>query len=557
MRIRIIFRRGSGQRAEPELFSDVFVGQQFRWLPLLASAIAHAIVLALIPTLLEAMYSGGYFQTETATYTYQSIRLELPGRVYFPVPHSHATETAAAEKPAPEQRSRPSQATSGAGPRRTAPPSRQLELPETPHVSDQAPVILQPDMTPIPKPAMPAMPPVAFWAKTDPPPARKTFVPGRVHQPSVSPNLDAPPVLSASNPQPVASDIAAALVHAQTTPKLALPNASTNPVRIRGTAGAEIASFDVAQSDPVSLIYLMAENSSARQVEIPKGLQNTPRSKPNGGIGSASGRTLEDSTRSGAAAPGPHDRTAAGSGDAVHTDPSHANEAANGAAGRTPAAAETAGAVRARANNVPGGTGRQSGAAPQGKSPGVEMSATARPLAPAAARAPDPFQNGSATGVIRINHPSNGNFDVVILQSVTMDDLPDVGGALSGNPVYTVYLSVGDAREWLLEYCIPAGANSRNTSYQVNIDDPGVVTAPYPLSTLIPGNVSDLPHPEHIVLHGILSTAGTLREVKATRADNALVREVLPLLSQWEFRPALRDKVPVEVEVLLIIPPRI
>jgi len=52
---------------------------------------------------------------------------------------------------------------------------------------------------------------------------------------------------------------------------------------------------------------------------------------------------------------------------------------------------------------------------------------------------------------------------VVILQSVSRDDLPDVGGALSGNPVYTVYLKVGDEREWLLEYCIPGTVNIKNS----------------------------------------------------------------------------------------------
>jgi hypothetical protein len=168
---------------------------------------------------------------------------------------------------------------------------------------------------------------------------------------------------------------------------------------------------------------------------------------------------------------------------------------------------------------------------------------------------PDPVQNGSAA-VIRTTHPSTGNFDVVILQSVTRDDLPDVGGILSGNPVYTVYLSVGDAREWLLEYCIPASVNSPVGSYRVNVDDPGVVSAPYPLSTVIPRKVFELPHPRDIVLHGRLSAAGILRDVKAPNMENALVREVLPLLSQWQFRPALRDKIPVEVEVLLIIPPQ-
>jgi hypothetical protein len=157
--------------------------------------------------------------------------------------------------------------------------------------------------------------------------------------------------------------------------------------------------------------------------------------------------------------------------------------------------------------------------------------------------------------VIRVAHPVNGNFDVVILQSVSRDDLPDVGGTLSGNPVYTVYLKVGDEREWLLEYCIPSNV-TRTSPYQVNIDDSGAVSAPYPVTTVIPKNVVELPHPKHIVLHGLLSAAGVFREITGPDAESPLVREVLPLLREWQFRPALRDRVPVEVEVLLIIPAR-
>jgi hypothetical protein len=518
--------------------------QQPTWPSLLASAIAHALVLALIPTLTQALSGIDYLQAEWASYTPEPLRLELPERVYFPAARPRTDERGKAEEPVPARHLRQVQPAAGAGLSPRAPLPKQMELPITQHLSDQAPVILQPDLVTLPASAVPVAPPLAFWARANQPRVRRrAVIPGRVQTSPVPPNLDAPPVLSLSNAQPVASDIAAASVAVQTALKLPLPDSSTNPVRIRGKGGAEIASFDVPQSDPINLIYLMAANSAARRVEIPKGLQSTPRPEPDGGTGLTPGRTPDDGVKSGGSLAAAHDRMTPGAGGAARVAEA-ASAAAAAAIVRTPGTA---------------GAGQQDGVAadnsPYDKSPAAEANPAGRPVAPTGAHVSGPVQDSGAA-VIRMTHPANGNFDVVVLQSVTRDDLPDVGGTLSGNPVYTVYLSVGDAREWLLEYCIPASVNSRASSYQVNIDDPGVVSAPYPLTTAIPRSVFELPHPGHIVLHGLLSAAGILREVKAPNMDNALVREVLPLLGQWQFRPASRDKAPVEVEILLIIPPR-
>jgi len=586
----------------------VFVRQQLSWPSLAASTAAHGLVLALIPTLLEALSGAGYLQIEQTTYMVEPLRLELPDRVYLPAARPHpnqSKEQSKAAKPAPARHSQQAQPAAGAGLRSRAslPKSqvallKRLELPVTQHESDLAPVILQPDPV-IPTLSVPVLPPIAFWTRASQlPPPRRAFIPGRVQKPSVTPKLDTPPILSPPNPQLASSDIAAALADAQTTPKLPLPNASTNPVRIRGNDGTDIASFDVAKSDPINLIYLMADNSTAKQVEIPRGLQNTPQLDADGGPGMTPVRASDDGQKSASSVVSAHDRTTAGADGAARV-PEAASAAGTASVVQTPGAPGAGSAPgAASAAGVAGtsgaaGAASANGAASTASAPGVSGAAGAsgatadnasarasqqdtavvavnapprgesaaavnpadRPVAPPGAPVPDPVHNSSAA-VIRTTHPSNGNFDVVILQSVTRDDLPDVGGMLSGNPVYTVYLSVGDAREWLLEYCIPASVNSPAGSYRVNIDDPGGVSAPYPLSTVIPRKVFELPHPRNTVLHGRLSTAGILRDVKAPNMENALVREVLPLLSQWQFRPALRDKVPVEVEVLLIIPPQ-
>ena len=555
----ITFRPGTEDPAEPLLLSDVFVKQGPRPSPLFASAVAHGLVFALLPTVVQALSGIVVTRPLPPIYKIEIMRLRLPDKIYSPAARSHRDEENKAAKPAEPSHSAPVRPASEAKSRPQASLSSSLQLPVTRHASDREPVILQPDEPPLPKLAIPVAPPVAFWTKASPPvPRPQAVIPGRVQATSATPNLDAPPVLSPPNPQPVASDIAAALAVAQSPPKLPLPNSSTNPIRVHGKSEAEIASFDVPGSDPVNLIYLAANATAQKQLEIPKGMQNTPATRADGGsvMTAATAQSADNSKRSGGSTVAQHDPAASPPGGAAGTAPAAGVTAAKAAVDKgqnSTAAGNSPSGKTPAADNSPKGSAVVN--APPGKTPPAAVAATSANAAePVGTHAPDRAPNGSPA-VIRMAHPVNGNFDVVILQSVARDDMPDVGGNLSGNPVYTVYLKVGDEREWLLEYCIPANV-TRTSSYQVNIDDSGAVSAPYPVTTVIPKNVVELPHPKHIVLHGLLSTAGVFREITGPDAESPLVREVLPLLREWQFRPALRDRVPVEVEVLLIIPAR-
>jgi len=169
--------------------------------------------------------------------------------------------------------------------------------------------------------------------------------------------------------------------------------------------------------------------------------------------------------------------------------------------------------------------------------------------------------NGSGRDVaaamppIRIEHPPNGKFDVVLMQSAARDDLPELGGILAGNPVYTVYLSVGDRKEWLLEFCVPSAPKPASNPYQVFVDSPAVLAPPYPLLTVIPGAVAKASRSKYVVIHGFLTATGAFRDAGAPDAKDALAQALLPSLSTWRFRPATRDRQPVEVEILLVVPP--
>lgn len=549
MSVVITFRRETRQPAEPLLLSGLLAKPVPKRSLLLASGAAHGLALALVPMVLQALSGIVVTRPLPPIYKVEIMRLRLPDTVYLASAPHHREEQSKAEKSAESRPSEPSRPAPEANPRPQAAPSDSLELPVTRHVSDQEPVTLQPDEAPLPNVILPVAPPVAFWTKASQPvPRPRAVIPGRQQATSATPKLDAPPVLSAPNQQPVSSDIAAALAAAQTPPKLPLPSSSTNPIRVRGKSEAEIASFDVPGSDPVNLIYLAASARAQKRLEIPKGMQNTPTSRGEGENGITTARASENSKQTGGSSVATHDR------DPAATPPAGATGTARAAGDATAKAAAD--------NNSPSGKTPAVDSGPNGskvvnspaQTPLANTRTTANAADPAGTHTPDRAPNSSAA-VIRMAHPANGNFDVVILQSVTRDDLPDVGGTLSGNPVYTVYLKVGDEREWLLEYCIPANV-TRTSPYQVNIDDSGAVSAPYPVTTVIPKNVVELPHPKHIVFHGLLSAAGVFREITGPDAESPLVREVLPLLREWQFRPALRDRVPVEVEVLLIIPAR-
>jgi hypothetical protein len=139
------------------------------------------------------------------------------------------------------------------------------------------------------------------------------------------------------------------------------------------------------------------------------------------------------------------------------------------------------------------------------------------------------------------------------MQSGAPDDLPDLRGLLTGSPVYTVYLQVGDRKEWLLEFCVPSGEISRGNPYQVFVGDAAPLSPPYPISTVIPNNIIGRRRPKATILHGYLTAEGHFRNLEGRGAVDPLVSELVPLLSQWQFRPASRNKTPTEVEIVLVV----
>jgi hypothetical protein len=185
----------------------------------------------------------------------------------------------------------------------------------------------------------------------------------------------------------------------------------------------------------------------------------------------------------------------------------------------------------------------------------TEIVSDGRPQISEASSESGPRTQKALSDVVRIVHPENGVFDVVLIQA-SADTAMLPGPVLSGRPVHTVYLQVGAPREWILQYCVPQSSEYqvRQGGSVVQLGNPGPLKAPYPKVTVLPP-APLLSQNARMVLHGFLTEEGLLRNLKIIVEDQKHSgAQIIPYLQQWEFRPAARDGRAIEVEVVLTIP---
>ena len=154
---------------------------------------------------------------------------------------------------------------------------------------------------------------------------------------------------------------------------------------------------------------------------------------------------------------------------------------------------------------------------------------------------------------------SNGTFDAVVVQSTSSDPFPDSKELLTGRPIYTVYVTLGTAKDWALYFCVPgekeaALQGNPTQGNVVKIGTAAPVQAPFP-TTVVRPDVSVPSFYKQILVHGYVTAAGRVENLKVVRpikpeTDQAL----LASLARWEFRPATRDGANIGVEFVLSIP---
>ena len=146
-----------------------------------------------------------------------------------------------------------------------------------------------------------------------------------------------------------------------------------------------------------------------------------------------------------------------------------------------------------------------------------------------------------------ITKPKEGQFGSVVIGSTLTEKYPETADLWSGRLSYTVYLPVGLAKNWILQYSLsradsPSGVTTR-------------VDAPWPYNILRPNIAPGTIDADALMIHGFVNQAGRFEALSiAFPPEFAQAQFVLGALNQWEFRPATQNGQNIKVEILLIIP---
>lgn len=148
-----------------------------------------------------------------------------------------------------------------------------------------------------------------------------------------------------------------------------------------------------------------------------------------------------------------------------------------------------------------------------------------------------------------ITLPKTGSFNSVVVGDSLQDEYPEMAGVWNGRMAYTVYLHVGLARSWILQYSLPADAQ---IAVNGNADR---LEAPWPYSIVRPNLPAGAIDADALMVHGFVNTAGRFEGLSIVfPAAFPQAQFVLDSLARWQFRPATENGKIARVEILLIIP---
>ena len=109
---------------------------------------------------------------------------------------------------------------------------------------------------------------------------------------------------------------------------------------------------------------------------------------------------------------------------------------------------------------------------------------------------------GGAPSFTRINLPHDGKFGVVIVGSALVEEYPQTGEFWGDRLVYSVYLHVGLSKNWILQYSLPASADTAEAGGVTHLE------APWPYYIVRPDvNPADV-GADALMIHGFVNKAG-------------------------------------------------
>jgi hypothetical protein len=198
----------------------------------------------------------------------------------------------------------------------------------------------------------------------------------------------------------------------------------------------------------------------------------------------------------------------------------------------------------------PGETGARQGSSNAGKSTDSGVAAQRDEATSGQTGSP---QTGSGRGhqpsSAHISLPHDGQFGAVVVGSTQEERYPETAPVWSGRLSYTVYLHVGLANSWILQYSL---SRADNAAAAGNITHIG---APWPYNIVRPNIPPGAIDADALMVHGFVNQAGRFESLSVLFPPQfAQAQFVLDALAQWQFRPAAQNGKNVRVEVLLIIP---
>lgn len=149
----------------------------------------------------------------------------------------------------------------------------------------------------------------------------------------------------------------------------------------------------------------------------------------------------------------------------------------------------------------------------------------------------------------RIKLPIDGQFGSVVTGASLDSKYPEASPIWRGRMTYTVYLHLGLAKAWILQFSLPRTVDAAAAG------DVSHIEAPWPYNIIRPNLAPGEINADACMVHGYVDKAGRFEALAIVfPPDFTQAQFVLDSLRQWEFRPATQHGQPIKVEVLLIIP---
>ncbi len=157
-------------------------------------------------------------------------------------------------------------------------------------------------------------------------------------------------------------------------------------------------------------------------------------------------------------------------------------------------------------------------------------------------------QNNQPTAT-QITLPKDGQFGAVVVGESLDQQYPELTTVWSGRLAYTVFLHVGLARSWILQYSLPRNQEAADAGTIARLE------APWPFSIVRPNLALGPVDGNTIMVHGFVNQAGRFEGLDIVFPPQfPQAQFVIRSLQNWQFRPASQNGQAAKVEVLLIIP---